>query len=51
MGDWESFTADELRTAARVARASGGPYMCGAAAAWELRADLVDGTKDIEVIG
>lgn len=39
--DWESVTAEELRIAAKVARASGGVVMAGAASAWELRADLM----------
>lgn len=38
---WEQITEDELRSAAKVARASGGVMMSGAAAAWELRADLM----------
>ena len=42
MTDWEKFTVEELRTAAKVARASGGLIMGGAAAAWELRADFVE---------
>lgn len=33
----------ELRIAARVARASGGVVMSGAASAWELRADIAEG--------
>ena len=39
---WDSFTPDELRTAARVARSSGGVVMAGAASAWELRADKAE---------
>ena len=42
MPEWETFTAEDLRTAAKVARASGGHFMTGAAAAWELRADWVE---------
>ncbi len=42
MGDWESVTADELRTAAKVARASGGQLMVAAAEAWERRAELIE---------
>ena len=38
---WEQITKEELRAAAKVALASGGPIMSGAAAAWELRADLM----------
>lgn len=40
---WSTITADELRTAAKVARASGGLIMGGAAAAWEFRADVIEG--------
>lgn len=43
--NWETLTADELRTAAKVARASGGLYMPAAAAAWEFRADVLDGKE------
>ena len=39
--EWDSITAEELLTAAKVARASGGVIMVGAAAAWEMRADLM----------
>lgn len=42
MSEWDSITPDELRTAARVARASGGHIMAGAADAWEYRADLIE---------
>lgn len=42
VSDWDSVTTDELRAAAKVARASGGVVMSGAAAAWELRADLME---------
>lgn len=38
---WDEITEGELRAAAKVARASGGVMMAGAAAAWELRADLM----------
>lgn len=48
MKTWSDFTPEELRTAAEVARASGGVYMAGAAAAWELRADLVEKTVSLE---
>lgn len=41
MSLWDDITEDELRTAAKVARASGGVVMAGAADAWELRADLM----------
>ena len=47
MSDWEAFTVEELRTAAKVARASGGLIMTGAAAAWELRADMIE--KPVEL--
>lgn len=43
MCDWETTTAEELRVAAKVARLSGGVAMAGAAAAWELRADIIEG--------
>jgi len=43
---WDQISAEELRIAAKVARASGGPMMCGAAAAWELRADLVEASHE-----
>jgi len=43
MNEWESFTAEELRTAARVARASGGLGLSASAAAWEMRADIAEG--------
>lgn len=42
MSDWEQFTIEELRTAAKVARASGGLVMGGAAAAWQFRADALE---------
>jgi len=42
MEGWESITPEDLRTAARVARASGGVIMVGAAEAWELRAKLIE---------
>lgn len=48
MSKWDSITADDLRTAARVARASGGHVMAGAAEAWELRAQVLDGQMTIE---
>lgn len=37
-----NFTPEELRIAARVARASRGLVLPAAAAAWELRADLIE---------
>lgn len=37
------FTPEELRIAAKVARASRGHVLPAAAAAWELRADLIEG--------
>ena len=40
MSLWDDITEEELRTAAKVASASGGHVMAAAAAAWELRADL-----------
>lgn len=42
MSRWEQITAEELRIAAKVAKASGGVTLSGAAAAWEFRADLLD---------
>ena len=45
MSDWEQITAEELRIAAKVANASGGVVMAGAASAWELRADLLEGKE------
>ena len=39
MSDWDEITAKELRIAAKVARASGGLIMDGAAEVWERRAD------------
>lgn len=45
MSDWDEITASELRTAAKVARASGG-LIAAAAAAWEMRADLKEGVGD-----
>ncbi len=42
MSAWDGITAEELRIAARVARASGGVVMSGAASAWDLRADIID---------
>jgi hypothetical protein len=43
MTEWESFTAEELRIAARVARSSGGLVLTASAAAWEMRADIAEG--------
>lgn len=40
MAVWDDISARELRIAAKVARASGGHILDGAAAAWELRAEL-----------
>lgn len=48
MRTWSDFTPEELRLAAEVARVSGGVYMAGAAAAWELRADLMEKTVTLE---
>lgn len=45
--EWEQITEDELRAAARVARASGGVVMSAAASAWELRADIMQ-ERDIK---
>lgn len=50
MSVWESITADELRIAAKVARASGGHVMAAAAEAWELRAKLADGQLDLGAV-
>jgi len=41
MSLWEDITEEELRTAAKVASASGGHVMDAAADAWLLRADLM----------
>jgi hypothetical protein len=45
---WDEVTASELRIAAKVARASGGPIMAGAASAWELRARLIEERSAVE---
>lgn len=42
MSLWDDITVQELRTAAKVARASGGVMMSGAAEAWELRARMTE---------
>lgn len=42
MGDWESVTVYELRTAAKVARCVGGELMVAAARAWEVRAEIIE---------
>lgn len=42
MSLWDEITSSELRIAAKVARASSGEIMAGAAAAWELRARLIE---------
>ena len=42
MSSWDEITAKELRIAAKVADAYGGPVMVGAASAWRLRADLIE---------
>lgn len=39
--EWD-FTPEELRIAARVARSSRGLVLPAAAAAWEMRADLIE---------
>ena len=41
MSLWDDITEEELRTAAKVASASGGHVMAAAADAWLLRADLM----------
>ena len=46
--DWEAITAPELRTAAKVARASGGMTITAATAAWEKPADDIDDWTDYE---
>ena len=50
MSVWDSVTAEDLRTAARVARASGGHVMQAAATAWELRAKLADNELELGVV-
>lgn len=50
MSVWDSITADELRAAAKVARASGGVMISAAAEAWELRAELLDGKKPLDLV-
>lgn len=50
MSAWESVTAEDLRTAAKVARTSGGHVMAAAASAWDLRAKFIDGQLELEVI-
>lgn len=42
--EWE-FTPEELRIAAKVARSSRGLVLPAAAAAWDLRADLLEGRE------
>lgn len=37
--DWDALTSDELRTAAKVARACGGEILPAAAEVWDRRAD------------
>ncbi len=52
MSDWDSITAEELRIAAKVARASGGLALPAAAEAWELRAELIEGKRSLsEILG
>lgn len=41
MSDWEDLTAEELLTAAKVARASHSLALAAAADAWEFRADFL----------
>ena len=41
MSLWDDITEEDLRTAAKVASASGGFTMAAAADAWLLRADLM----------
>ena len=41
MSLWDDITEEDLRTAAKVAKASGGFTMAAAADAWLLRADLM----------
>lgn len=48
MSLWDEITEEELLTAAKVARASGGHVMAAAADAWELRADLM---RELELTG
>lgn len=44
---WDGITAEELRIAAKVARASGGVVMTGAAEAWVLRAEILESKRDL----
>lgn len=46
MSRWEGITAEELRIAAKVARASGGVLMTGAAEAWILRAEILESKRE-----
>lgn len=41
VSNWD-FTPEELRIAAKVAKASGGHVLPAAASAWELRANLIE---------
>lgn len=46
---WEGITAEELRVAAKVARASGGAVMTAAAEAWDLRAQILEGKQEFKL--
>lgn len=48
--EWDSITAEELRIAAKVARASGGVIVSAAAEAWELRAEILDGKRSLDQV-
>jgi hypothetical protein len=50
VSEWESITAEELRIAAKVARACGGIVMAGAAESWEMRAKLAEGQLDLGAV-
>lgn len=40
--EWDKITNQELRSAAKVARASGGLFMAAAADAWEKQAQAIE---------
>lgn len=47
MSAWDEIDSYDLRIAAKVARASGGVVMHGAAAAWDLRARVLEEIEDL----